>query len=71
MNMDDKEPNYNVFNGDSVLIPHVTFSRKGVHYCIYCGNVSDTREHVPSKVFLSKPYPDDLPVLPLYKRCNN
>lgn len=71
MNMDDKEPNYNVFNGDSVLIPHVTFSRKGVHYCIYCGNVSDTREHIPSKVFLSKPYPDDLPVLPACKKCNN
>lgn len=57
MNNDEKSPDYNVFNGDNSLIPHVTFSRKGTHYCIYCGSISDTREHVPSKIFLSKPYP--------------
>lgn len=57
MNNDEKSPDYNVFNGDNSLITHVTFSRKGTHYCIYCGSISDTREHVPSKIFLSKPYP--------------
>ena len=60
------------FLGDDTIRPHVTFSRKGLHYCIYCGNPSDTREHAPSKVFLRKPYPeDDLPVLPACKKCNN
>lgn len=67
----NKEPNYNVFFGDKQLIPRVTFSRKGTHFCIYCGDVSDTREHAPSKVFLSNPYPADLPVLPACKKCNN
>lgn len=59
------------FLGDDAIRPHVTFSRKGVHYCVYCGTPSDTREHVPSRVFLSKPYPEDLPVLPACKQCNN
>lgn len=60
------------FLGDDALRPHVTFSRRGIHYCVYCGNISDTREHAPSRVFLSKPYPEeDLPVLPACQRCNN
>lgn len=52
-------------------MPRVTFSRKGLHFCIYCGKPSNTREHCPSKVFLEKPYPDDLPVLPACFECNN
>ena len=57
--------------GPDELAPHVTFSRNGVHYCVYCGEESDTREHAPSKVFLQKPYPSDLPVLPACYKCNN
>lgn len=71
LNESERNVNYNFFHGDQVLIPHVTFSRKGTHFCIYCGNVSDTREHAPSKVFLSNPYPENLPVLPACKKCNN
>ena len=71
MSVDEEKLNYGVFNGDRSLLPYVTFSRKGSHFCIYCGEASDTREHVPSKVFLSTPYPNDLPVLPACKKCNN
>lgn len=60
------------FLGDDAIRPHVTFSHKGIHYCVYCGKRSHTREHAPSRVFLNKPYPeDDLPVLPSCERCNN
>ena len=38
--------------------------------CCYCGNWADTGDHVPSKVFLDKPYPDNLPVVPCCKKCN-
>ena len=38
--------------------------------CCYCGNLADTVDHVPSKVFLDKPYPENLPVVPCCKRCN-
>ncbi len=39
--------------------------------CIYCGGPNDTREHVPSKVFLDLPYPENLPVIGACKDCNN
>lgn len=38
--------------------------------CCYCGGWADTVDHVPSKVFLDKPYPDNLPVVPCCKKCN-
>lgn len=38
--------------------------------CIYCGGSPDTRDHVPSKVFLDKPYPDNLPVVACCLECN-
>lgn len=39
--------------------------------CIYCGTPSITREHVPSRVFLDKPYPENLPVIGACQTCNN
>jgi len=39
--------------------------------CIYCGSSAETREHVPSKVFLDKPFPENLPTIPACFRCNN
>ena len=39
--------------------------------CVYCGKNATTREHVPSKCFLDKPYPDNLLTLPACKECNN
>jgi hypothetical protein len=38
--------------------------------CVYCGGVSNTRDHVPSKVFLDDPLPDDLPVVEACMNCN-
>lgn len=38
--------------------------------CIYCGKKAVTREHVPSKVFLAKPYPDNLGIIPACFECN-
>ena len=59
------------FTGDDRLMPFVDFSRSHLLYCIYCGAPATTREHVPSKAFLKKPYPADLPVLPACEKCNN
>jgi len=40
--------------------------------CVYCdaGNQA-TRDHVPSKVLLDKPYPTNLPVVPCCEECNH
>lgn len=38
--------------------------------CAYCGTQADTRDHVPSRVFLDAPYPNNLPVVPACKSCN-
>lgn len=71
MDSEEKEFNFNRFWGPEELKPFVEYSRKGTYYCIYCGSIADTREHVPSKTFLKKPLPSDLPVLPACEKCNN
>jgi len=38
--------------------------------CVYCGGETRTRDHVPSKVFLDEPYPENLPVVPACRNCN-
>ena len=38
--------------------------------CIYCHGDTDTREHVPSRIPLDEPYPENLPVLPACSKCN-
>ena len=40
-------------------------------FCVYCGGPPDTVDHVPSKVLLDKPYPENLPVVDACLRCNN
>ncbi|CAN8139508.1 HNH endonuclease 5 domain-containing protein [uncultured Thiomicrorhabdus sp.] len=42
-----------------------------INGCIYCGGPQETREHVPSKIFLNKPFPENLPVMPACRKCNN
>lgn len=39
--------------------------------CIYCGDAADTRDHIPSRCLLEPPYPENLPVAPACKQCNN
>jgi hypothetical protein len=39
--------------------------------CSYCGETAtDTRDHVPSKILLDDPFPENLPVIPCCKKCN-
>lgn len=39
-------------------------------YCVYCGGKPETRDHVPSKIILDKPFPENLPVVPACNKCN-
>ncbi len=47
------------------------FDKRILDYCVFCGNVPNTRDHVPSKVLLDQPYPTNLPVVPSCDKCNN
>lgn len=38
--------------------------------CSYCGDFQDTRDHVPSRILLDEPYPENLPVVPCCYKCN-
>jgi hypothetical protein len=38
--------------------------------CLYCSESPETREHVPSRILLDEPYPDNLPVFAACARCN-
>ena len=38
--------------------------------CIYCGGPAETRDHVPSRSLLERPYPENLPVVGSCARCN-
>ena len=39
--------------------------------CFHCGRDPETVDHVPPKVFLDKPYPEDLITVPSCGRCNS
>lgn len=39
-------------------------------YCIYCGGKPETRDHVPSKIIIDRPFPENLPVVPACDKCN-
>lgn len=41
-----------------------------INGCIYCGGQADTRDHVPSRILLEPPYPENLPVVGACKVCN-
>jgi hypothetical protein len=68
---EEKVFNMRQFWGSSSIAPHVDFRRGSEMYCVYCGEKSNTREHCPSKCFLKKPLPTDLPTVPACKKCNN
>ncbi|OAQ42377.1 hypothetical protein A5893_04510 [Pedobacter psychrophilus] len=39
--------------------------------CSYCSNnATETRDHVPSKILLDEPFPENLPVVPCCTKCN-
>lgn len=64
----DKLDNFNKFGGSDEYRPRFGFERGS---SFYCGEKANTREHCPSKVFLSKPYPSDLPTVPACEKCSN
>lgn len=39
-------------------------------FCYACHGVPETRDHVPPKVFLDEPYPENLPVIGCCRSCN-
>ena len=39
--------------------------------CVYCGSSATTRDHVPPKCLLEKPYPLNLSTVPSCSECNN
>lgn len=41
------------------------------HICAFCGGLAETEDHVPSRCFLDKPHPKDLPVIPCCYKCNH
>lgn len=45
--------------------------QRQIDRCVYCGGNTETREHVPSRVFLDIPYPENLPVIYACEKCNN
>lgn len=38
--------------------------------CIHCMGPTQTRDHVPSRILLDEPYPENLPVVPACALCN-
>lgn len=42
-----------------------------INGCIYCGGAAETRDHVPSRIILDYPFPENLPVVGACKRCNH
>jgi hypothetical protein len=39
-------------------------------FCYSCNGVPATRDHVPAKVFLDEPFPDNLPIVGACRDCN-
>ncbi len=39
--------------------------------CFYCGGIASTMDHIPSKILLDKPFPDNLHAVPCCLACNN
>ncbi|HUT36782.1 MAG TPA: hypothetical protein VNE39_25095 [Planctomycetota bacterium] len=49
---------------------HLCVDERLLGTCVYCGREPDTRDHVPSKVFLDNPLPDNIPVVEACAACN-
>jgi hypothetical protein len=43
---------------------------KAIRRCIYCGNPETSREHVPTRCLLEKPFPPNLITVPSCLSCN-
>jgi hypothetical protein len=45
--------------------------RRNTGFCVHCDGADETDDHVPSKVLLDEPYPENLMVCPSCMHCNN
>jgi len=59
------------YYGDSRLLDLLKYNKTGEFRCVYCHEKAETREHIPSKIYLDAPYPDNVAVLPACYECNN
>lgn len=50
---------------------HLFVDQRLTGTCVYCGGTPNTRDHVPSRVFLNEPLPPDVPVVDACEDCNN
>lgn len=50
---------------------HLFVDQRLTGVCVYCGGIPNTRDHVPSMVFLDEPLPPNLPVVDACEDCNN
>ena len=50
---------------------HLFFDQRNAGFCVHCGGDDSTRDHIPSKVLLDEPFPDNLPLVPACKACNS
>lgn len=58
-------------NGDRVTDYLESFAdARLIANCIHCAGPTETRDHVPSRILLDEPYPDNLPILPACAACN-
>ena len=42
-----------------------------VNGCIHCAGPADTRDHIPSRILLDQPFPENLPVIGCCRACNH
>ncbi len=59
------------YYGDERLLHFLKYDKCDDFHCVYCMGKADSREHLPSKIFLDEPYPSQLAILPSCISCNN
>lgn len=56
---------------DDALRPLIEKNKRFDSICIYCRtNIANSREHLPSRIFLDTPYTEEYSVVPACKKCN-
>jgi hypothetical protein len=44
--------------------------QRNQEWCVHCGDPGETRDHIPSRILLDEPYPENLPVVAACRSCN-
>lgn len=53
-----------------VLIFRIKTKKGNIPFCLFCGNKADSKDHIPSKNLLEKPYPLNLLTIDSCVKCN-